>query len=242
MPLGLQTARALVVDDDYQEAHPVVLALSCLGIGSVYLNGDLEHLPRNGPFRGIRLAFVDMDLQGQGEVSFKDLGRQAASYLSKAVSHDNGVLAVLVWTKHEEAAESFFKELRSLLSNSAVIKLGVEQKPGGVPIGGPEALDDAVRKIVTAVTKGLGQAPGVHLLWEWEQLTHEAVTATSESLIEVVRKGAGIELSESESVSSGLTATLGTAGCRGAGSNGTDRDRGSWSRLFGSTSHTARWR
>ena len=157
MPLGLQTARALVVDDDYQEAHPVVLALSYLGIGSVYLNGDLELLRQNGPFRGIRLAFVDMDLQGQGTISAEDLGRQAASYLSEAVSHDNGVLAVLVWTKHEEEAESFFEKLRSLLSNSAVIKLGVEKKPGGGLIGEREARDDAVCKIVTAVTDGLRQ-------------------------------------------------------------------------------------
>ncbi|MDE0126605.1 MAG: hypothetical protein OXN97_18725 [Bryobacterales bacterium] len=208
MPLGLQTARALVIDDDYQEAHPVVLALSRLGIGSLYLNGDLELVRRNGPFRGIRLAFVDMDLQGQGTLSVEDTGRHAASYMSEAVSHDNGLLGILVWTKHQKAAESFFKELRSLLPSSAVLELGVEQKPGDLQIGGPEALD-AVTKIVTAVTDRVGKASGMHLLWEWEQLTHEAVTATSENLIEVVRKGTTIKLSELESVSCGLTATLG---------------------------------
>lgn len=209
MHLGLQTARALVVDDDYQEAYPVVLALSRLGIGSVYLNGDVELLSQNGPFRGIRLAFVDMDLQGDGTTSHEDLGRHAAFYLSEAVSDDNGMLAVLLWTKHEEAAESFFEKLRSLLSNCAVLKLGVEPKPGGVRIGSGGAFDSAVCKIVTAVTDQLRQAPGVHLLWDWEQVTHEAVTATSESLIEVVRKGARRQLSKPETVSSGLTATLG---------------------------------
>ena len=209
MLFGLQTARALVVDDNYLEAQPVVLALSRLGIGSVYLNGDLELLPKNGPLRGIRIAFVDMDLVGDGTVAVEDLGRLAAKYLCEAVSHENGAIAVLLWTKNVSAAESFFTELRSLFSNSAVIELGVEKKPGDGLTSGREALDDAVDKIVTATTDRLGEAPGVRLLWEWEQITHEAVTATSENLIEVVRKGNGVDLSRSASVSSGLTATFG---------------------------------
>ena len=209
MPLGLRTARALVVDDDYQEAHPVLLALSRLGIGSVYLNGDLELLRENGPFRGIRLAFVDMDLQGAGDIADEDLGRQAAQYLATAVSHENGVLAVLVWTKHSEAARAFFCQIRALLPKSAVLEFGVEEKPAGGLRGNTLALDDAVGKIVKSVSERLKNAPGVHVLWEWEQLTHEAVTTTSENLVDVVRNVPKIDLSDAASVSSALSTSLG---------------------------------
>ena len=207
MPLGLRTARALVVDDVYEEAHPVLLALSRLGIGSVYLNGDVELLRDNGPFRGIRLAFVDMDLQGGGDIAEEDLGRHAATYLAGAVSHDNGVLAVLIWTKHAGAANAFFSEIRHRLPKSAVLELGVEQKPN--PFADPDARDDAVSIIHKLVSDRLECAPGVHLLWEWEEVTHQAATTTSESLIEVVRNSPKIDLSSAASVSSGLSASLG---------------------------------
>ncbi len=49
----------------------------------------------------------------------------------------------------------------------------------------------------------------MRLLWEWEQVTHEAVTATTEKLIEVVSKGPNVVLSDTESVSSGLISTFG---------------------------------
>ena len=204
MPLGLRTARALVVDDVFEEAHPVLLALSRLGIGSVYLNGDVELLGDNEPFRGIRLAFVDMDLQGADGVPDEDLGRQAATYLARAVSHDNGVLAVLVWTKHAAAAHAFFSEVRSILPKTAVLELGIEQKPAD-----PDSFDDAVSVIVKSVSEQLQRAPGVHLLWEWEELTHQAATTTSENLIDVVRNGPKIDLSSPANVSSGLCASLG---------------------------------
>ena len=209
MSLGLQTARALVIDDNYHEAQPVLLALSRLGIGSVYLNGNVEQLSKNDGFRGIRLAFVDMDLQGDGSAPHEDLGRQAAGYLAKALSPDNGMLAALLWTKHPAAAQSFYAELRELLPRNAVLEMGVDRKPTNVAGSDQETQEDAVRKILTHVTGWLEGAPGVRLLWEWEQVAHEAVTGTTENLIEVVSKGRKTELSSTESVSSGLTSTLG---------------------------------
>ena len=210
MALGLRTARALVVDDDYQEAHPVLLALSRLGIGSVYLNGNVDLLSQDRPFRGIRLAFVDMDLQGAGgSLSEEDLGRQAGTYLAEAVSRDNGVFAVLVWTKHRDAAQSFFAEIRDRLPNSAVLELGVEQKPGSGSVTDEDALNEAVSVILKSVSERLESAPGLHLLWEWEELMHEAVTTTSESLVDVVRNSPGIDLSDAASVSSALSTSLG---------------------------------
>ena len=86
MSLGLETARALVVDNDYEEARPVLLALSHLRIGSVYLNGDLELVDKAKGLRGVRLALVDMDLQGDGAASAEEQGAQAAEYVARAIS------------------------------------------------------------------------------------------------------------------------------------------------------------
>ena len=202
MGVGLQTARALVVDDDLAEAQPVLLALARLGMGAAYLNGDLDLLPPNEPFRGIRLAFVDMSLQGDATAPPEDFGRQAGEYLAKALSQHNGMLAVLAWTKHPEAAEAFYAELRARLPDSAVLDIGVESKP----LPGDERA--AENKILSRIKDWLDEAPGLRLLWEWEQITHEAATATTEDLLEVAGKGPRMNLSDTRSVSSGLISTL----------------------------------
>lgn len=202
MGLGLQTARALVVDDDLGEAEPVLLALARLGIGAVYLNGNVESLPPDEPFRGIRLAFVDMNLQADADAPAEEFGRQAGEYLAKALSPHNGMLAALAWTKRPEAASAFFAELRAGLPESAVLEIAVETKPAA---GDERAAED---KIVSCIKDWLEGAPGVRLLWEWEQITHEAATSTTEDLVEVAGKGPRIKLSDAKSVSSGLTSTL----------------------------------
>ena len=124
MSVGLQTARALVIDNDFREAQAVLLALSKLRIGSVYLNGDLELIDANCRFQGIRLAFVDMDLIGDGTTPPEEFAIHAANYLADAVAPDNGMLAVLIWTKHQEVAGDFLAELRLRLPESAVLCIG----------------------------------------------------------------------------------------------------------------------
>lgn len=203
MGVGLQTARALVVDDVLEEAQPVLLALSRLGMGAVYLDGNLDALAENERLRGIRLVFVDMDLQGDGTTPPEEYGRLTAQYLAMALSPDNGMISALVWTNHPGAAESFYAELRTRLSDSAVLQIGVAKKPVR---GGEQATVD---RILSHVNEWLESAPGVRMLWEWEQVTHEAVTATTEDLVEVVGKGQKINLADTDSVSSGLVSTLG---------------------------------
>ena len=209
MSFGLQTARALVVDNDFGEAQPVILALSRLRIGSVYLNGDVELVEGNDCFRGIRLALVDMDLVGDGGASPEELGVHAADYLAEALSPDNGMLAVLIWTKNEDAAGHFLAHLRVRLCGSVVLSIGTMTKPASVPVGESGPQGEAAEEIVDQVTEQLRAAAGMHLLWQWEQLTHDAVSASSENLIEVVRKESGVDLTNIASVATGLVNCFG---------------------------------
>lgn len=209
MGVGLQTARALVIDNDFREAQAVLLALSKLRIGSVYLNGDVELLDEAQRFRGIRLAFVDMDLIGDGAASPEDYAANAASYLASVVAPDNGLLAVLIWTKHQEVAADFLSELRQQLPESIVLCLGTMEKPAQVVDDELEGQEEAADTIVEHVSQELQSAVGLHLLWEWEQLTHDAVTYSSDHLVEVVRQEPRIDLEDKARVEQGLVNAFG---------------------------------
>lgn len=205
MSLGLETARALVVDNDYKEARPVLLALSHLRIGSVYLNGDVELVDETKGFRGVRLALVDMDLQGDGGTSAEEQGAQAAEYVARAISPDNGILAVLIWTKHKDAAETFLSELGRHMSGNAILHVGTMEKPAQED----GAWEGAAKSITNRIRQTIGKSTGLRLLLQWEQLAHDAANETSRRLVEVISKNHKIDLASLENVSKGLTQTLG---------------------------------
>lgn len=209
MGVGLQTARALVIDNDFREPQAVILALSKSRIESIYLNGDVELLDESNRICGIRLAFVDMDLIGDGVTLLEEFAIYATNYLANAVAADNGMLAVLIWTKHKNVADDFLAELRVKLSQSIVLCLGTMEKPGQVVNGKFEFQEKVADSIVEKVSDELESAVGMHLLWEWEQLTHDAVTSSSDHLVEVVRKEPRINLRDKDSGAQGLVNAFG---------------------------------
>ena len=166
MGVGLQTARALVIDNDFREPQAVILAFSKSRIESIYLNGDVELLDESNRICGIRLAFVDMDLIGDGVTLPEEFAIYATNYLANAVAADNGMLAVLIWTKHKNVADDFLAELRVKLPQSIVLCLGTMEKPGQVVNGKFEFQEKVADSIVEKVSDELESAVGMHLLWE----------------------------------------------------------------------------
>lgn len=96
---GLRTARAVVVDDERDEAMPVIEALSRLGIGSVYIRGDrLEDLPAS-PFPGVRVVFLDMLLGTVGNE------RQIGAHTANVFAHSQAQLGTGTAGFVDEASE-----------------------------------------------------------------------------------------------------------------------------------------
>lgn len=190
MSFGLQTARAVVIDNVYGEVEGVLLALSKMQIGAIFLNGDVEAIDEDRKLKGIRLAFVDMDLQADGVSSQEENGANAASYVASVLEPDNGFFLVFTWTRNPDAIDTFKTELRAHLPNSITVIVDGVEKPNGI-----DPPEDA-RKIVKCVVAALREFTGLSLIWEWEQLSHNAATQTSESLIDVVRRDSNIQLSD----------------------------------------------
>jgi hypothetical protein len=198
MTFGLQTARAVVIDNVYEEVEGVFRALSQMQVGSIFLNGDVETIDEDRKLKGIRLAFVDMDLQADGSASDEEKGANAASYVASVLEADNGLFLVFTWTRNPGAVEKFREELRTLLPNSITVVVDSMTKPDGL-----DPLKDA-EEIVKGIVAALREFTGLSLIWEWEQLSHDAVTQTSESLIEVVRRDSNIQLSNSAETAAGM--------------------------------------
>ncbi len=105
--IGLRGARVIVVDDEAEEALPIVEAMSRAGVASAFFQGKEEDIPSpEQRLEGVRLAILDMDIVGGG-VSDRSKAASLAGFLERMLSPRNGPYAVIAWTKHPEIRDAF---------------------------------------------------------------------------------------------------------------------------------------
>lgn len=107
---GLQTAKVVIVDDDFSEVEPLLRGLSTLGIGSLYFSGDENELPVT-PLSGIRLVFLDLHLlagsgTGHGVLAY------TLGVLMRIIPEKKGEVGIVCWTKHPEDKDDLEKLLK----------------------------------------------------------------------------------------------------------------------------------
>jgi hypothetical protein len=177
----LRTARVVIIEDDDSEAMPLLRVLSKLGIGAWHFTGNAEELP-SIPVQGVRLLFVDLRL-GDAGVGGEPRHKfaQTISVLDKIVGASKGIVGLVFWTKNEEDIASFQEQLLVDLPN--FVPAFVEQIGDKLQFVGQ--LENTGTSLFDRVNKILGLRPASQLLFEWEQVVHDATSATTNRLAEL---------------------------------------------------------
>lgn len=106
--IGLSSTRVVVIDDNKDEAIPIIKALSKRNIATAFFDGSQAEFPeKENRLYGIRLAILDMDLIGG--VNAKSKASALVNTLGKILSPDNGPYIVIAWTMHPDLLEVFEK-------------------------------------------------------------------------------------------------------------------------------------
>lgn len=174
----LSTSRVLVVDDSPEEALPILEALGRIGVGCVFVRGDVEsNLPRK-PIQGIRLVFLDMRLDDGGNQ--KSVLSKTLGVLKRCVPATAMPLVVVCWTKHPDDVDVFrrmaVEDMPGLQSDLIVAM----EKPTGRP--------EHWRDLRHAIDQALEQYNAVSMLWQWENVLHGAATDVSQTLAELASR------------------------------------------------------
>jgi hypothetical protein len=183
---GLTGARVAIVDDEENEALPVIRELSKRGVPSVYYK-DVNDLPASDAQKplGIRLVVLDMDLIG-GAVSEKSMVSTLLGYLRKVLRTDNGPYGILIWTKHINVRKLFEEEIFSIpeIPNPVFVvdisKFECKNKKG----------DFELKKVASRISKVLGTFTPLFLLQKWEETTFLASTQVTNQLANLSSKEA----------------------------------------------------
>ncbi len=186
MQLAENTAKALVVDDNFEEIVPVIRALSDSGIGCAYFDGTP---PSGGPgdnqLDGVRIAFMDMHMSD--EVTDDAPARHAADYLCQLIGqHPPSTVGIFCFTKYTEEIEDFTSFIYNNLDRNKIMFVESIEKPHY------DNNDEVVNLIKSKINELTENKVASRLLAFWEQVVHEATNDTLGSLTEIAL-GAGAQ-------------------------------------------------
>jgi len=177
----LRTSRVVVIDDDKDEAIPLLAVLNRLGIGVLYYDGNKENLPKK-PITGIRLIFLDLRLMGSPTSQPKHYIAQTLSILEQIVDCNNDLAGIVYWTKHDEDKAEFEAQLLQKMPQfRPSFLLAIANKMSFCN-------SDNSHNLEKKIQKELLRLPAQRLLWSWEQSVHDAASGTCEQLASVALK------------------------------------------------------
>ncbi|MDQ0496707.1 hypothetical protein [Paenibacillus brasilensis] len=102
--------KVIIIDDQFEEALPIIKALSSNGVYSVYWDGHYENQPIK-PLNGVRLVILDMRFSDVTDPHL--INTNLFNLLRKSVSVSNGPYILCVWSKHDnEYFEAFKLDLK----------------------------------------------------------------------------------------------------------------------------------
>ena len=175
----MKTARVVVIDEDREEALLLLEALGKAGIGAIYVKGDEEkHLPSE-PCTGIRLVFLDLQLQKIDEP--RNYIPFTVKVLRRSVQIDPGVTGIICWTQHTDEIEFLKAELAKQELAPAFV-MHIENK---LDIRNTGNLD----RILAEIERITAPIPGRDLLTTWEQSVHDATTSATGTLWQLAEAG-----------------------------------------------------
>ena len=107
-------SKVVVIDDQINEALPLIKLLSEKGATTLYYSGVPEEMPEN-PLVGIRLVFCD--LRFSTTTDSKSIISNVLAMLRKIIDENNGPYILLVWSTHQD---EYIEDLKETLNNEKI--------------------------------------------------------------------------------------------------------------------------
>lgn len=108
----INNSKVFIIDDNYEEAYPVIKAMAKRGIFTIYWDGSFEMKPES-PLEEVRFVFLDMRLSAVTDDH--TINTYLFTLLKSAISMENGPYVLLIWSKHDsEYLENFKNEISNV--------------------------------------------------------------------------------------------------------------------------------
>jgi len=168
--------KIVVVDDNFDEIKPFLTALWKMKLPFVYLDGQLENIPKE-PFIGVRIIFLDIVLGTEG-TSNKNKAAPVANVVKHIIGNNKNPYFIIFWTKHPEIKDDVLRYLE--LENISPVGHLCHTKPSGDNV--TEETSDVIEKIDSEI-KNL---EAFDFLLAWENITEKTTIDFSTNIFSII--------------------------------------------------------
>ncbi|MGL5122807.1 MAG: hypothetical protein ACRC6K_01375 [Fusobacteriaceae bacterium] len=102
----LSNSKVVIIDDEYEEAQPLITGLKTIGISALHIAKIVEI---KKTINGIRLIFLDIDLVA-GAGNSHDRAGTIISFLKRILDKENGPYLILIWSKQSDIHKDILLE------------------------------------------------------------------------------------------------------------------------------------
>jgi len=165
-----QNGRIIIIDNQINEAAPLMQALSKNGHSHTFFSGQLTEMPSK-PISGIRVLFLDMILTAENETNDQIIMSAVKSVLGRIIADDNGPFVCIAWTKRPNLVNDLKDYLKTRGFHFPILsweKKTFFNKSGQIDVG-------LITKKLEDSMKGLESYQQFIL---WENLVHTAAGKT----------------------------------------------------------------
>ncbi|QOR76330.1 MAG: hypothetical protein IMW88_01830 [Thermoflavifilum sp.] len=155
--------RVVIIDDNKDEAIPLMNVLSRHCIPFTYFDGNKDNLPEK-PVDNVRIIFLDIQLEGMEGVQNDKTKLSALENVIKKVIGDKPDLYIIIaWTKHDE----LINDIKSSLSPKPFIILNLEKATCKNKNG-----EYNLSKINDNLIDAINKFGAFRFFIEWENIVH----------------------------------------------------------------------
>lgn len=173
--MNLDGMRAVVIDDKPEEVENLFLALNKKGISYNYYR-NIQDLPLN-PQKGVRLVFLDFNLNAGEDVDPKTKESLIENFIFKIIDRDNGPYILIIWA--------------ASIDNDEILKLLKKRMPkNNIPLPVSIINDfhkieikDNADQIIKKIEDKIKLDKIVNVLLQWEKYGHLALNETLKDFI-----------------------------------------------------------
>lgn len=176
--------RVAIVDDDVNQALPLISVLSRHNIPYVFFKGnDVKYLPSK-PENDIRILFLDLNLLGEKIEKEKAIRSVLYSTLKQIISPQNYPYVLVLWSRQENEYGKVLSDLfQNELKDRSPITIENFVKSDFFPNFSQEldkSIDD--EKILIELNRIITSLPAYSHLMQWENCIHNAADETIQDI------------------------------------------------------------
>lgn len=200
-----KTGKTIVIDDQYEEAKPLLKSLYKHQIPHYYSDGrpNSDDFPLPDEKLHFRLIFLDLNLQLQSSMGssdsdeFKNFKTQHLGILERILKNDNHSYLLVIWSQEEEKYKEHFEKIFDPAEKYHTTKKPYRvlslSKPDFFNQG--KFIEGKEEELYAKIQTELENLDTYKLFCEWERIVNESAGETFDTIFQLVN---GLEDTEKE--------------------------------------------